>query len=419
MQGDDARINLAGRDLRAGGTSRNRTYLILITLFLAWIVGSCEKTAISVAVLPISEEFGFNSVQIGLILSSFFTGYTILTVVGGILADRFGSRIVLTTIMILWSFFTGITGLAWSLGSFVAVRFLFGAAEGGFAPASSVTIAELFPKKSRGRAKAFLVSAAQIGTAVGIFTISAFIASVGWRYAFMTYAVFGILISVSFWVLFNVGKGASGAVLPTRPKLPLSHVFRLPLVWKLLVMQFAIGTFFFGLSSWLPSYWVTVKGMSLVSMGALTATVSLIAFACQNFSGWVLDKFLAGRERGLICGMLAIAGPAVFFMYMAESVAAGFFWQGVATVAIAVTSPVIFTLALKYLPDEFVGTGSGIANLGQQLAGMLSPALFGYLITAFGGSYSAVFLCVVGAVVVALGAALTVHENVLAVPAQA
>ena len=139
------------------------------------------------------------------------------------------------------------TGLGWSLASFMAIRFLFGAAEGGFAPASSVTIAELYPREQRGRAKAFLVSAAQVGTAVGTFAVSAFIASVGWRYAFWTYAALGTIISVAFWTIFNQDKDNYNSEKRIKSKLPLTNVLKMPLVWKLLVIQFAIGTFFFGL----------------------------------------------------------------------------------------------------------------------------------------------------------------------------
>jgi len=390
---------------------KNRSHLILAILFLAWIIGNCDKTGISVAVIPIGKEFGFDSIQLGMIMSSFFASYTILTLFGGVLADKFGSRSVLTTIMVLWSFFTGITGLGWSLASFIAIRFLFGAAEGGFAPASSVTIAELYPREQRGRAKAFLVSAAQVGTAVGTFAVSAFIATVGWRYAFWTYAVLGTIISVAFWVTFKQDKDAYNRDRRIKSKLPLRNVLRIPLVWKLLVIQFALGTFFFGLSSWLPSYWVHVKGLTIVQMGALTALASLVAFAFQNLSGWILDKYLVGRERILICITLGIAGCAVFFMYTVESIGMAITWLTIATTAIAVTSPVIFTLALKYLPEEFIGTGTGIANFGQQTAGMLAPALFGYFIHVFHGSYFAVFIFVVVTVVIAFITALTINTS--------
>jgi MFS family permease len=146
-------------------------------------------------------------------------------------------------------------------------------------------------------------------------------------------------------------------------------------------------------------------------MGALTAVASLVAFAFQNLGGWIVDKYLVGRERILICIMLSVAGCAVFFMYTAESIGIAFTWLTIATTAIAVTSPVIFALALKYLPEAFIGTGTGIANFGQQIAGMLAPTIFGYFIHVFHGSYLAVFIFVIVTVVIAFMTALTVNTS--------
>ena len=391
--------------------NKNRRHVVLFVLFVSWIVGQCNKSAINVAVIPMSKEFGFDSTQVGMILSSFFASYTVVTLFGGAIADKFGSRPVITTIIVLWSVFTGMTAVAWSFTSLIAIRIVFGASEGGFVPASSVAIAELYPIEKRGRAKSFLVSAAQVGVAIGTFAVAAFIASVGWRYAFWTYAVVGIIIAVVFWTMSKSDKRYDKTNSKIKSKQPLRNVLRIPLVWKLLIIQFAIGTFFFGLSSWLPSYWVQVKGLSMVEMGALTALASLVAFVFQNLSGWILDKYLVGREKILICISLAVAGCAVFFMYTAQSIEVALICLTVATTAIAVTSPVVFTLPLKYLPEELIGTGTGIVNFGQQIAGMLSPTIFGYFIHIFDGSYLWVFMFVIATVAIAFVAALTVNTN--------
>jgi len=392
---------------------KDRSYMIMLVLFFAWVIGFCDKIAISVAAIPIGEEFGFNKMQIGLIMSSFFSSYAVMTLFGGVLADKYGSRKVLTAIIFCWSLFTAMTGFAWSLASFMVIRFLFGAAEGGFPSASSVTIAELFPKEKRGRAKSFIISAAQVGVAIGTLAVTAFTATVGWRWAFWTYGLIGIIIALAFWTIFRLDKQDGNSVEQIKSKLPLMNILRIPLVWKLLVMQFAIGTFNYGLTFWLPSYWVQVKGLNIVTMGALTAMVAVISFVCVNFGGWILDKHMVGRERIMICITLSIAGVCTFLMYNADSVQMAFIYLTVANTAIAVTSPVIFTLALKYLPEEFIGTGTGMCNFGQQIGGMISPAIFGYFIHIFLGSYFEVFTFVIITVIISLITAFTINTREL------
>jgi len=110
--------------------TKTQQYLILGVLFVSWIIGYFDKNAINVAAIQISKEFDLSPSQIGMIMSSFFISYSVMTLVGGILADKYGSRKVITTIMLLWSIFTALTGMAWSFASLVALRFVFGAAEG-------------------------------------------------------------------------------------------------------------------------------------------------------------------------------------------------------------------------------------------------------------------------------------------------
>ncbi len=69
---------------------------------------------------------------------------------GGWLADKFGAKRVLLMAVIMWSIFTGLTAVAWSLTAMIVIRFLFGIGEGGFQPASSKIIATIFRRRREG-----------------------------------------------------------------------------------------------------------------------------------------------------------------------------------------------------------------------------------------------------------------------------
>jgi MFS transporter, ACS family, hexuronate transporter len=313
--------------------------------------------------------------------------------------------------MVLWSLFNGATTFAWSLSSFIVTRALFGAAEGGFNPASSVAIAELYAREQRGRAKAFVLSAAQLGDAVGTFVVSAFIATVGWRYAFWTYSGLGLAIAAGFLAAFRTTKKITGRSTATKLKSPLYTIIRIPMVWKLAAVQFSIGSFFYGLVYWLPSYWVKVKGLNIAEMGTLMAVASLASFLFQNISGWIADMYAKGSEKILMCALLAIAGFSVFLMCTTQNVGVAFTFFAIGKASVAMCSAVIFIVALKYLPDAFIGMGAGIVNCGQQLAGMVAPAVFGYFIHIFHGSYLPVFISVIVTIVAAFVIALTVNTT--------
>ena len=60
-------------------------------------------------------------------------------------ATDYGSRRILTRIVLWWSFFTALTGAAGGFVSLVVIRFLFGAGEAGALPNSARILREWFP----------------------------------------------------------------------------------------------------------------------------------------------------------------------------------------------------------------------------------------------------------------------------------
>lgn len=394
--------------------NRNKNWVVVFVLFCAWIVGYFDKNAINVASITISKEFGLKPNQIGLIMSSFFLSYAFMTLMGGFLADKFGSRKVVTTIMVLWSIFTCLTGVAWSFTSLVVIRFLFGAAEGGFPSATSVTVADLFPKEKRGRAKSFIVSAGSFGSAFGPLIVASLTVTLGWRSAFWFFGIAGMIISVLFFVIFkkmHKSEVSSGIVEVKKQKVPLREVLKVSFVWKLMIMQFALGVFMWGLNSWMPSYWVKVRHLDMITMGKLSAIPWIIAFFLMNFGGYLLDKYLAGREKYFLAALFAISAVFTYLMYTAQSVPLAFTYLTVTTVATSMASPAVFVLPLKYMRTELIGTATGVANFGQQTAGILAPTIMGYMITLFNGSYDAVFGFVIATIAVATVIAATLDTK--------
>lgn len=55
----------------------------------------CWQVNLSVAIIPMSHQFGWNSSVAGLVQSSFFWGYALSQLPGGWLAKIFGGRLVL------------------------------------------------------------------------------------------------------------------------------------------------------------------------------------------------------------------------------------------------------------------------------------------------------------------------------------
>jgi ACS family glucarate transporter-like MFS transporter len=113
--------------------TRARYWVVGFALTLAMIM-YIQRVAISVAAVPISAELHLTNTQMGSIFGAFGLSYAFFELPMGLAGDRLGVRRVLTQVVLAWSFFTAVTGAAWSFVSLWAIRFLFGAGEAGCFP---------------------------------------------------------------------------------------------------------------------------------------------------------------------------------------------------------------------------------------------------------------------------------------------
>src|SRR6516164_522951 len=147
-------------------SKKQTSVLGFVLLYIAFCISYIDRAAISLALGQIGKDFNLQAADLGIVISAFFLGYAAMQVPGGWLADRFGSKFVVIVTIAMWSLFTVMTGFAWSLVSLIAIRFIFGLAEGGFPSASIKGVAELFDKESRPKMSALLTSSNYAGSMV-------------------------------------------------------------------------------------------------------------------------------------------------------------------------------------------------------------------------------------------------------------
>ena len=120
-------------------------YRILVFLFFLTFITYLDRICISLVGVRIKSEFDLTNEQFGWILASFSLAYAIFEIPSGALGDRIGQRKVLIRIVLWWSLFTALTGLATGFISLLIVRFLFGVGESGAFPSSGGVVARWFP----------------------------------------------------------------------------------------------------------------------------------------------------------------------------------------------------------------------------------------------------------------------------------
>lgn len=138
--------NTGRQECRLSRRLPQRAVLVFGTFLLA-VVLYVDRICISAAKDDITRDLALTDKQFGWVLSAFALGYALFQTPSGWLADRFGPRRILTSVVALWSVFTGLTGWMTGYVSMLAVRFLFGAGEAGGYPCMARAVYSWVPMK--------------------------------------------------------------------------------------------------------------------------------------------------------------------------------------------------------------------------------------------------------------------------------
>src|SRR5690349_16057976 len=159
-------------------------YYVLVLSFLVGLVMFLDRACMGSATPMIMREFGLDKITMGWSVSAFNWTYALFQIPGGWLADRFGSRIVLSAAIAWWSIFTAGTGLAFSASSLAVMRGLFGLGEAAAWPSASRSLHRWLPSRQRAFGQGFQHSGARLGAAFAPTLVVSLILLVGWRGVF-------------------------------------------------------------------------------------------------------------------------------------------------------------------------------------------------------------------------------------------
>jgi sugar phosphate permease len=178
-------------------------YGVLVLLSLAASSAYLTRHCLAVANTTIQEELHFNNTQMGWILGVFSLGYFLCQVPGGWLGDKFGTRVSLPILSVLWSLFTVWTAAVSSYFLMIASRFAFGLAQAGLVPNAAKIIKDWFPLHRRGFVSSIVGVSMSIGGAVTMSLTGNLMETFHWRNIFQMYSLVGIVFAIGFYAFFR------------------------------------------------------------------------------------------------------------------------------------------------------------------------------------------------------------------------
>ena len=304
--------------------------IVLGILFIAWTVSYMDRMVMTVAIPYIAKDFNLTPLTMGVVMSSFFAGYALFQIPGGMLADKFGPRKVMSVAITWWSVFTFLTGMVTSLTNMLVIRLLFGLGEASFPGGSWKTIANWFPKKERSTANGIMMSSNALGPAIAPLFVVGIMATFNWRSVFYFLFIPGIIVVALVWIFIRDNPAESKLISPEElkviqdvseeqqkeaNKLSLKDVLKFPVVWKIFFMWFTFDITFWGFSSWIPSYLVKARGFDLLKMGINASLPFLAGTVGVIVGGYISDKYFVGKRRNLIIGSELLGAICLYLTY--------------------------------------------------------------------------------------------------------
>ncbi len=379
--------------------SENR-YVVFFFLYVGFCISYIDRSAIGLALPSISKDFTLAPTQMGVVISAFFIGYSIMQLPGGWMADKFGSKSVILIALTLWSIFTFMTGHASSLAGLLFLRFVFGLCEGPYAGACYRGIAEYFPRELRPAFATGVLSSNYIGSAIAPIIIVPLILWFGWRGMFQALGCIG-LVYVFFYAFFvkqvkPAEEEKAGAKKGSKKEYFLK-LLHFSIIWKLVVCAFCISCINKGLDAWMPTYPIAERGINLKAVGYVTPIPFMASFLSTAVCGWIMNKYFDRVEQYMIGICAVMTAVFLYLMYNAETL----FWVVVFQCGVYFFKACILgsavAIVLKIVTGNIAGSATMIVNMGGQVAGFISPVVMGYLVSVFNGSFNAVFYYLIGA----------------------
>jgi ACS family sodium-dependent inorganic phosphate cotransporter len=392
-----------------------RTGLIALC-FAAVFICYVDRVNISLAIVAMTQEFGWNKTTSGFVMSSFFIGYLLTQVPGGMLAGRFGGKHVLAGGVILWSLFTALTPPAAYLGFgvLIATRILMGMGEGVTFPSIYALFSRWVPVSRRSRAVGLVFSAIPLGVVCAQLATPVLVTSFGWPWAFYAFAGLGLIWWAAWQPLTTstpqthprvseaeLRELAEQAVAATPGAVPSTRVLLgSTAVWAIVIGHFCNNWGGYVMLSWAPFYLLERFGVDFHAIGLYVMAPSIVSFLCLNGAGALGDKLIA---RGL---------PVVTVRKLMQSIGFG----GTAAALLALTQVqtaevAVVVMCLSTLLGAAVAAGfacnhldiaprhagalMGLSNTAGTIPGVIGVTLSGWLVDVT-GSWSTVFIVAAG-----------------------
>ncbi|MSR53191.1 MAG: MFS transporter [Gemmataceae bacterium] len=405
----------------------NVRYMVVAVSAFAAMWMYIDRVCFSTLSPAIGHDLGIDPANMSKVLGAFFFTYALFQVPVGLLADRFGPRIVLTICIIAWSICTAATSLATGAIGLLMVRLCLGITEAGAYPAAAGLVRRWSSPTERGLLSSIVSFGGRAGGALApMLTVFAAVTLLGnsatgeqnWRGVFLLYGALGLVAAVLFWFISRDNPSrhpwaneAEAARVPQAEASPQKKSFGGQLnaflmgvmsfissrnMWLFGAMQFFVNVSWVFLITSLPSYLVdrfAVDKAEVGKMQTVALTIGLLGMGSGGFFADAMFRWLGprwGRSVPVAIVMILCAGTYALATQLPSA------WGviialGLMAFLVDLGIPTIWAFA-QDVGGKNVGAALGWGNMIGNFGAAVSPYMLQKIREEFGWDV-AFFLC--------------------------
>ncbi|HEX4022120.1 MAG TPA: MFS transporter [Acidobacteriaceae bacterium] len=378
---------------------RKITARLLPFLMLLYVVAFLDRVNVGFAALSMNHALGISDSFYGFAAGMFFVGYFVCEVPSNLLLNRYGARVWITRIMITWGLLSICTAFVRGGGSYVALRFLLGAAEAGFFPGIILYLTFWLPASRRAGVLSLFVVAIPLANIVGS-PLSAAILRVqgrgglqGWQWLFLLEGLPSVVLG-GLVPLFLADSPQKASWLTSEEKAVLASAFEAEKKtasespahgWRgmisgafvgLTFTYFTLMTGLYGFGFWLPRI-LQAAGSSPQSIGWDAAIPYVLGGALGVM--WAYHSELTDERRWHLFASFVAAAIGVLVVCFFPSKVAVISGFTCSAAGIFSAMPLFWTVATKSTLGVAAASGIAVINSIGNLGGFVGPFWMGWM----------------------------------------
>jgi MFS family permease len=283
-------------------------YVVAGVLAVVYTFNFLDRQFLTVLQEDVKRDLHLSDAQLGALTGLMFAlFYTSCGIPIAALADRWNRVRIVTLASATWSLFTAACGFAGSFVSLAAARVCVGVGEAGGSPPSYSILSDYFPRERRGRALAIYSLGVPLGSMFGTMCGGFIAQAFGWRAAFWTLGIVGLLLTPLIPILVKeplrgAQDAAAGPPTGSAPEVEASMfraigVFTRSPVLMLTAVAAGLTAFVgYGMLNWNASLLIRVKHATKADVALWYALFTGVANVAGTFaSGLIVDRW--GRRN--------------------------------------------------------------------------------------------------------------------------